>query len=251
MKSCSLYQLPDPFSQIDHRPWPLPERRWLGRQQWLDLAFFHWKVDVELIRAQLPEGLEVDLFEGEAWISVVPFRMTDVMLRGVPGIPGVSNFPELNVRTYVTRNGKPGVWFFSLDATKPLAVWAAKAFFHLPYFTARMECSGYDEIQYNSVRSEDGGAFEATYRPTGEVFESEVGSIEEWLSERYCLYAESKKGDLFCGEVQHVKWPLQEVEYEITKNSLAERVGIPLSCQPDLAHFARGVDVRVWAIEPC
>lgn len=150
----------DCLKHTSHRSYPLPNSGHVGRQKWLDLAFFHWRVPVELVAKYIPDGLELDLFEGEAWLSVVPFRMEDVMLRGLPAISGLSDFPELNLRTYVVKDGKPGVWFFSLDADQRLAVWAARRFFHLPYFKARMQCESEGEgILYRSERSEDGARF--------------------------------------------------------------------------------------------
>jgi len=115
-----------------HRPWPLPERPWIMTQTWHDLLFAHWPVDKERLRAKLPPGIALDLFDGQAWLGVVPFRMSNVAPRGLPALPWVSAFPELNVRTYVTRDGKPGVYFFSLDAANPLAVQTARTLFHLP-----------------------------------------------------------------------------------------------------------------------
>jgi uncharacterized protein YqjF (DUF2071 family) len=214
----------------------------------MDLAFFHWPVAADLVRAQLPEGLELDCYEGEAWISVVPFRMQDVMLRGLPAMPGISAFPEINVRTYVVKDGKPGVWFFSLDANNALAVWAARKFFHLPYFMATMSCSGSEEIAYASTRQKDGAAFAARYRPAGSPLTLPRGGVEEWLSERYCLYACNAKGRIFRGEVHHARWSIQPIEFEIEQNSVAMPFGFELDTKPVLAHFSRHLDVRVWNI---
>ncbi|MEO8359797.1 MAG: DUF2071 domain-containing protein, partial [Vicinamibacteria bacterium] len=118
---------------LDHRPWPIPSRPWLGRQSWHDLLFAHWPIDAKRLRPLIPEALKIQEFEGTAWIAVVPFRMSGVTLRGLPGLPWISAFPELNIRTYVELDGKPGVWFFSLDATNPLAIWAARTFVGRPY----------------------------------------------------------------------------------------------------------------------
>lgn len=128
----------------------------------MDLAFFHWPVEATLFERLLSDGLQLDLYDGTAWVSVVPFRMEDVMLRGLPAVPRVSNFPELNLRTYVTKDGKPGIWFFSLDADQYLAVWAARRFFHLPYFKANMRCELEDEgVVYSSRRELDDTRFVA------------------------------------------------------------------------------------------
>jgi uncharacterized protein YqjF (DUF2071 family) len=138
----------------DHRPWPLPSSPWVMRQKWHDLLFMHWRIPPQTLRPLVPAALELDHFEGSAWLGVVPFRMTGVRLRGTPAIPGLSAFPELNVRTYVSAGGKPGVWFFSLDAASAIAVAAARAWFHLPYFRARMSLEAHgDEIRYQSHRT--------------------------------------------------------------------------------------------------
>jgi uncharacterized protein YqjF (DUF2071 family) len=142
------------LSQLEHRPWPLPYKPWHWRQSWHDLLFAHWPIPAAALRPLVPAGLTVQEFGGTSWIGLVPFRMTDVMRRGLPDLPWVSAFPELNVRLYVEHNGRPGVWFLSLDAANPLAVWAARRFFHLPYFQARMSLTAEgDGIRYSSWRA--------------------------------------------------------------------------------------------------
>src|SRR5579859_5771812 len=130
------------LEQIAHRPWPLPAGRWVMAQNWHDLLFAHWPLPAAILRPHVPARLEIETFGGQAWLGVVPFRMSGVRLRGTPAVPWLSAFPELNVRTYVVADGKPGVWFFSLDAANPMAVAIARAWFHLPYFRACMSCTG-------------------------------------------------------------------------------------------------------------
>src|SRR5260370_21119247 len=143
---------------LAHRPWALPTGPWVMAQKWHDLLFAHWAVAAEAIRRLIPKNLELDTFQGQAWIGIVPFTMSGVRLRGTPGLPWLSTFPELNVRTYVTAGGKPGVWFFSLDAVNPLAVELARFWFHLPYFRARMSSRNKSEgIEYFSRRDDRRG----------------------------------------------------------------------------------------------
>ena len=154
-----------------YRPYPAPTSRWIMRQSWHDLCFMHWPVPAEALRPHIPAGLEIDTFEGQAWIAVVPFRMSDVVPRGLFAVPGLSAFPELNVRTYVIRDGRPGVWFFSLDAGNRLAVAIARQWFMLPYFYARMSLAASlsDGIHYISQRIHPNAPkaeFVAQYRPT-------------------------------------------------------------------------------------
>ena len=240
------------LARLDHRPWPIPERRWSMRQSWHDLLFAHWRVPAAELRPMIPAGLEVDTFDGSAWLGVVPFRMSGIALRPFPPIPGTSAFPELNVRTYVTFDGKPGVWFFSLDAANGLAVWAAKRFFHLPYWHAKMSCEEHDGgIDFHSTRKRADPAvdFTAKYRPTGDPFHAEPGTLESFLVERYCLYAARKDGALYRGEIHHLPWPLQSAEAELGPTQLLASHGRGVGKEPPLLHFARRVDVMIWPIE--
>lgn len=232
------------LSQIMHRPWPVPQRRWTWRQSWHDLLFAHWPVSSALLRPLVPEGLEIQEFDGTSWLGVVPFRMSGVMRRPLPDVPWVSAFPELNVRLYVVRDGKPGVWFLSLDATNPLAVWAARRFFFLPYFRARISLR-YEEdgIHYSSQRP--GAEFLGQYRPTSDVYQAAPGTLEHWLTERYCLYARGPDGSLWRNEVHHLPWPLQAARATIERNTMLGAHGIALQGAP-LLHFARRIDVVVW-----
>lgn len=230
---------------LEHRPWPLPEGRWVWRQSWRDLLFAHWPIATSVLRPLVPDELEIQEFEGSSWIGVVPFRMAGVMRRPWPDLPWVSAFPELNVRLYVSHQGKPGVWFLSLDATNPLAVFAARRFFHLPYFRARMSLTRQGgEYQYLSQRDVCG--FEGTYGPISEVYQSKPDSLEHWLTERYCLYAQAPDGSLWCNEVHHQAWPLQLANATIQRNTMLEPHGLKIEGEPALLHFAKRLDVVIW-----
>jgi uncharacterized protein len=234
-----------------HRPWPQPRGPWVMVQSWHDLLFAHWSVDAAALRSKIPAQLEIDKFSGQAWMAVVPFRMSGVRLRRTPSLPWLSNFPELNVRTYVVVDGKPGVWFFSLDAGNSIAVAIARAWFHLPYFRARMSCEErHGWICYKSARTHGAGPgaiLEGRYRAIGETFESKPGSLEHFLTERYCLYTADGEGQIIRGEIHHPPWKLQMAEAEFTKNAMSEAAGVSLPGQKPLLHFARRQDVVVWA----
>ena len=233
------------LSQQEHRPWPIPQSAWTWRQSWLDLLFLHWPVPASTLRGLVSEKLELDEFDGTAWLGVVPFRMAGVMRRPLPDMPWVSAFPELNVRTYVSFGGRPGVWFLSLDAANRLAVWAARRFFHLPYYLAEMSLVEEEsEIRYRSRRSN--AEFRARYRPTSEPYLAEAGSLEHWLTERYCLYAEAPDGGIWRNDVHHHPWPLQSAAAEIEHDTLLGSHGISVQGPPALLHFARRLDVVVW-----
>ena len=125
--------------QVDHRPWLPPSGPWVMTQTWNDLAFFHYAVEPSVLRALVPEELTLDLWQGVAWLTVIPFWMSHIRPPGIPSVPILSTMPELNVRTYVTYGGKPGIYFFSLDAGNLSAVWSARLFYRLPYWHAKMK----------------------------------------------------------------------------------------------------------------
>jgi uncharacterized protein YqjF (DUF2071 family) len=235
----------------NHRPWPIPERPWSWRQTWCDLLFAHWPVPVERLRGLVPPSLMIQEFDGSAWIGVVPFRMEGVMRRPLPDLPWVSAFPELNVRTYVERDGKSGVWFFSLDASNGLAVWAARRFFHLPYFRASMRSApGGAGIDYISRRASGSATFEARFEPVSGPYTTTPCTLEQWLTERYCLFAESPDRRIFRTDVHHRPWPLQQARADITRNTMLEAQGLPVGEGVPVLHFSRRLDVIVWSPEP-
>ena len=220
-------------------------------QRWHDLLFAHWPLPVDALRRHLPSTLILDTFDGVAWIGVVPFRMSHVRLRGLPALPWLSAFPELNVRTYVTVEDKPGVYFFSLDAGNLVAVAVARWWFHLPYFRARMTCtSDGRSVSYRSSRTHrgaPGAEFVGRYRPCGDVFRTVFGTLEHWLTERYCLYAADTDHCIYRGDIHHQPWPLQPAEAEIAVNTMADAHNVALPNTPPLLHFARQLDVIVWS----
>ena len=220
-------------------------------QSWHDLLFAHWSVDAAVLQPHIPAELEIETFDGKAWLGVVPFRMSGVRLRWTPALPWLSAFPELNVRTYVTAQGRPGVWFFSLDAANPVAVAAARFSFHLPYFRAQMTCRDVDGwIHYQSERTHSGAApaaFEARYHRAGEAFEPQPGTLAHFLTERYCLYSAASGGRVYRGEIHHPPWLLQPAEAEFTKNSMAEAAGLTIPGEQPFLQFALRQDMVAWA----
>lgn len=235
-----------------HRPWPTPESPWLMTQTWHDLLFAHWPIDASVLRAHVPDALAIDTFEGQAWIGVVPFRMSNVAPRGVPALPWISAFPELNVRTYVRLDGRPGVYFFSLDATNPVAVGVARTLVHLPYFTASMEVTtdaqGWTVYRSERKNPQRPAEFEARYRPTGPVTPPVKGTLEYFLTERYCLFTTDKSSRTFSLDIHHPPWPLQTAEAEFTRNTMAAAAGIQLPDGRPLLHFSKRQDMVAWGL---
>lgn len=241
------------FSVVDHRPWPMPSRPWVMRQTWHDLLFAHWPIAPDRMRALLPDSVTVDVFDGHAWLGIVPFHMTNVTARAVPALPWISAFPELNVRTYVTVEGKPGVWFFSLDAARALAVAAARTLFNLPYFTASMHVLVMkDAIAYESRRlsARDRPAeLAAQYAPAGVGFAAAPGSLDYFLTERYCLYGVTRSRRPFRLEIHHPPWVLHRAEAVFRRNTMAEAAGLSLPATAPVLHYSRRQDMVAWLRE--
>ncbi len=236
------------LEQVEHRPWPLPERRWIMGQSWEDLLFAHWRIPLEELRPHVPRQLEIEQHDGSAWIGITPFRVTGLRPRGSLPLPGLSSFREVNVRTYVrTSAEKPGIWFFSLDATSSLAVRAARSQYKLPYFDARIaldRTDGWVDVECSRV-SERGRVFAGRYRPASEAFTPQASSLEWFLAERYCLYAAD--GDrLYRADIHHGPWVLRPAEAEIELTSIAS---FELRGEP-LCHVAERQDVVIWPLEP-
>ncbi len=221
-------------------------------QRWRRLLFLHWEVDAEAVRASLPHGLEVDLFDGKAYVGIVPFFMRDVRPRFCPPVYWLSDFLELNVRTYVRdREGRPGVWFYSLDCTQPVAVWAARTFFKLPYFRARMRAQVGPEsafVYYDCKRRGEKATSHYEYRASGEAVRATAGSLDEFLVERYRLFAYRGRR-LYSGRVWHHP-------YEIARADVLQWSALPLEqagfdsgmMPPDHAVVSAGVDVEVFPL---
>jgi uncharacterized protein YqjF (DUF2071 family) len=228
-----------------------PSRPWAGRMRWCDLAFLHWSVKPQSLRPLIPAGLELDTYEGEAWVGVVPFRMEGVRARATPPVPMVHAFPEINVRTYVRAAGRAGVWFFSLDATSRLAVRGARWLYNLPYFDARISvASDADGVVHYESRRVHAGAppatFMARYAANSEPRAPAPGSLEHFLVERYCLFMHDERRGLGILDINHRPWPLQRGTVDLAGNTMAAAAGIALPDRPPLVHVARELDVHAW-----
>ena len=246
------------LSAVTHRPYELPAGPWRMAQRWNDLLFAHWPIPIDEMARMLPPGLEVDTFDGYAWVGVVPFWMDQVRTRAVGKqcitVPGTATFCELNLRTYVRsrKTDLRGVYFFSLDAASALAVIGARMLFHLPYFFANMhrQIKSDGTVEYSSRRLLTGRRvrFEARYRGLGEVGgPSRAGTLEYFLTERYSLFTRHT-GHLLVGHIHHLPWPLEAAEAEISLNELPATHGIALPDRPPVLHFARELNVYIWSL---
>lgn len=230
-----------------------PDRLAVGRQRWADLLFAHWTVEPAVIQATLPKGLFVDTFEGRAYVGIVPFSMERVRPSYLPAVPLISWFLELNVRTYVhDARGNPGVWFYSLDCSNPLAVVLARRFFHLPYFRAEMSLrrSG-ASVRYRSLRKGSGeapGAF--AWDQEGEGQEAGPGTLEFFLLERYLLFASDSAGRLFQGQVHHAPYRFYRPTVRGLSAEPARPLGFDLTAPPASLLAALPVDVSIYRLRP-
>ncbi|MCA1591103.1 MAG: DUF2071 domain-containing protein [Acidobacteria bacterium] len=232
---------------IRRRPRGLP----IIRQWWGKLLFMHWPVPQELLRPLLPPALSIDTFDGRAWVGVVPFTMWGVRQSFLPPVPGVSAFHELNVRTYVHFDGVPGVWFFSLDAANPLAVWGARKFFLLPYYNARMSLRQQGRtITYSSQRTHRDATpaeFDATWTAGEPLESSRPDTLDFFLTERYCLYA-ARREELFRARIFHEPWPLRRAELTSHHSTMVEALGLPTPAGDPLLHYADTLKVDIWPL---
>jgi uncharacterized protein len=238
------------LEQTEHRPWPLPGGSWVMGQTWEDLLFAHWRVDADEVRRLVPSELSVDEHDGTAWLGITPFLISGLRLRGTLPVPALSSFPELNARTYVTAEAKPGIWFFSLDTSSVLAVEAARRWYRLPYFHAEMRLErGGGGVEVSSVRrgAERPFVFGASYRASaGEPVEPRPGSLEHFLTERYCLYAQHR-GRLYRADIHHLPWEIREAEVRIEQNTMPPD-GLELPAEAPLCHLAERQDVVIWPL---
>jgi uncharacterized protein YqjF (DUF2071 family) len=214
---------------------------------WRELCFLHWRLDPSALEPLLPEGLAPDVHDGSAWLGIVPFRVAGVAPRGVLRGTVSAQFDEVDVRTYVTVDDRPGIWFFSLDASDAIIVRFCRAVFHLPYVDARIEVErDVETIGFESARTYPGAGvagLRARYRPAGPVEAPAPGTLEHFLVERDSLYS-SWGSRLYRQEIQHDPWPLQPAVAELELNTMARPLGLDLDDEPALAHYADALDVR-------
>jgi uncharacterized protein YqjF (DUF2071 family) len=234
----------------DHRPWPVPRYPWVMAQVWQTLLFAHWPLPYDKLRPLVPPELPLDTFDGQAWVGIVPFHIRGLRPHWLPPVPILSTTLELNVRTYVTLEDKPGVYFFSLDASNLAAVVGARIGYRLPYYFARMRCTMREDVAHYASRRihprAPGATFEAAYRSLHKLPPAAPGSLEYFLTERYCLYTVSSKRHVYRTDIHHLPWPLQAAEVEIRQNTMALSRGIALPNIPPLLHYAQQQPTIVW-----
>lgn len=245
--------------RTSHRPRPLPSGRWAMNQCWNDLLLAHWPIPAAQLAALLPEGLQIDTYHGTAWLGVVPFWLDRMRFRGGLPVPTIRGFPDLNLRTYVRdlHSKTQGIYCFSLDSSNLFAVTAARFLYQLPYHWAEMymERRGASEFAFYSQRHLSGRPviFKARYRglgPTRNSGEILPGSLEYFLTERYCLFSRGRDGEAMRRNIHHVTSPLEQADAEIERNDLPAILGIPLPDTEPVLHYSRRQAVYIWPSEP-
>jgi hypothetical protein len=248
---------------VGHRPWLPPDGQWLLSQSWNDLLFAHYAIDPATLRRLIPEELTLELYDGAAWLTLSPFSTSHMRPSGIPPLPGLSFFSQINLRTYVTMDGKPGLYYFSVDAANLTAVWCARIFFRMQYWHSKIQVSG-ATIQaraateptihfrasrlHGPVAANGPAKLDVSYAPEGEAERARRGSLDEFLTERYCVYSWDR-GKFYRIEAHHQPWALQRVGVEFRANSIADPLGLALPMKPDLCHFSRSLKMLAWAPE--
>jgi hypothetical protein len=226
-------------------------------QNWHHLLFMHWEIPAHELQAMVPPELTIDTFEGKAYVGLIPFTLSGVRPMLAPPIPWLSSFHEVNVRTYVHRQGRdPGVWFFSLDASSALAVEGARAFYKLPYFHSQIDFTTAEDIEFVSHRDDPTGATPANahirYRPAdGVVTHAGAGTLDHFLVERYLLYSMDKDRQLHRARVHHQPYPIQRADVLRLEETLVWAAGIRRGDSAPIRHYVREVNVKIDPPERC
>ncbi|WP_156291039.1 YqjF family protein [Oceanobacillus salinisoli] len=236
----------------EHRPFPLPSKRWIMRQSWKNIAFFHWPTSPNLLRSWVPSSLEIDTFHGHAWVSLVVFDMENIHLRGIPSHSLTPAFSEVNLRTYVIYNGIPGVYFLSIDVDNWASSKIAKRWFRLPYHDASISIEpSQHSYHFECIRNgQTNIKGEGSITPLRDIYAADRGSLDYWLMERYRMYCTDKRSNLFKTDIHHQPWELQKAESEIHRNTLLEKWNIGVKENyPAVSHFSKKLDTLFWNIK--
>lgn len=233
-----------------------PMLPWVMHQTWQHTLFCTWEVPAEMIRPLVPSRMELDTFNGKTYVSQLPLHMEKLHLRGLPVIPGTSNFPEMNCRTYVRVNGEPGISFFSIDADSTLADWVARTFYRLPYLKSNMTfeqrpdgsfCMESDRPRGDMINP---AKFKGTWKPKGPIRAIDPGTLDDFVANRKLMFVQLQSGMVLRGAVQHAPWQIQECDATIEENTVLEAAGIDISGPPVRMVCSPGTDVHCWPMVP-
>ncbi|KAA3597127.1 MAG: DUF2071 domain-containing protein [Calditrichaeota bacterium] len=227
------------LNSTKHRPWEIPQENWKFYQEWNDAIFLHWKVEMEALKKFVPKELEIDTFEGEPWVSLVAFTMEKIRPRNLPSFPPISDFDEINIRTYVKSNSKTGVYFLSIEGGTSLSCKLAKIISELPYRFSEMSRN---ENNYKSKNTEFGDKFNLNFLVGQKAISKKP--IDKWLTERYALFQDTKNS-INEFEIHHLEWEVGEVELT-DLNIFYPRFSKLLKGKPNKSHYSKGVKVIAW-----
>ncbi|OKL35690.1 YqjF family protein [Domibacillus mangrovi] len=238
--------------EVEQRPYPLPSSQWMMKQTWSNMLFAHWPVSADLLRVHIPVQLKIDLCDGTAWMSLIPFQTHHTRLHFMPKFPFYHSYLELNVRTYVTYEGVPGIYFFSLDANKWPIVTSAKIGAALPYKHARMKMTIKDPVvHYTSQRQHPGSSrecFQASYQQSSSIYVPDKESLEYWLLERYCFWT-LKGNTLYRGDIHHDRWRITKAQADLHHNTMASFLPRHSFQNEPLLHFSSNKSVFTWPLK--
>jgi len=241
------------LNDIIHRPFPIPSQKWIMRQSWRNVLFLHWPVPVEKLRPLIPSSLQIDTFNGSAWLGIILFVLEGIFPLGISSVSLTPKFPETNVRTYVKYKDKPGIYFISIDVENWASLNIAKRWYRLPYNSAQIFFRKDGQTCYfQSIRKGNENpsiSLKGKYGPISDVYYAKKGTLDHWLTERYCLYSSNNGVNIFCGEIHHQPWPLQKAEIDLVRNTLFNPFNFELSKVKPIAHFSTGVDSLMWNIK--
>ncbi len=241
------------LSEKNHRPFPLRSNKWIMQQNWRDVIFLHWPVHPDQLRPYIPAPLKIDTFDHFAWLGIVAFVMEGIYPRGLPFITVTPKFSEVNVRTYVQYKDKPGVCFLSLDVENWASNMIAKRWYRLPYYPAEIIfLSEGNAIHCRSTRKAKSSQpilFHGSVTPSQDLSIARIGTLNHWLTERYCFYSMDTKGGIYCGEIHHRPWMLQKAETEIEMNTLFDPINLNPSNEKPIAAFSKGINSLIWNIK--
>lgn len=242
----------DLINDIAHRSSPLPSKNWVMKHTWSNLLFLHWPIHPSKLRPYIPSPLQIDTYDGFAWLGVVVFVIEGIYLRGLSNISLVPIIQEVNVRTYVRYGEKTGVYFLSLDANHWSTYTIAKHWYRLFYHPAKISIQDKENIFHiESIRkgkAETPIMLKGMYTPLAAEYIPKVGMVDHWVTERYCLYSTRNGKDIYCAKIHHRPWVLQQAEFEIETNTLFMPFYMDLRGAKPIAHFSKGVDALIWNI---
>ncbi|MBS4202106.1 DUF2071 domain-containing protein [Bacillus sp. FJAT-49732] len=241
------------LQETNHRPYPIPSKKWIMRQKWSNVFFMHWPIQPELLQPYIPSSIEVDTYDGFAWLGVIIFNIDGIYLRGFPPVSFRPAFPEINLRTYVKCDNKPGIYFLSLDVDDWTSYTLAKRWLNVPYHPAKISIQkNVDTFHYESLRMGSSNTpivCKGSFTPQSNIFHPNSDTIDHWLSERYCFFSNDQRSNMYCLDIHHHPWPLQKADAVIKKNDLFKPFSFHLEDEKPILHFSQGVEALIWNIK--